>query len=339
MHLQTKQILAFRDKTSFMRQNTLLPVLEYILLKDGHLVKTNMQAWAKMPIDGIGDTQLLFDEKMLYNFASRISTDTFEVTVKGNQVYLAADITSRFQTDDVTNYPKMPEEDSEVTPVEIINTVPYRQALAYTAKSESIPTFRGYVHHVNNLIWAGDGNGFYSYKQQGPELTLSADAVQAITQFDTAVWYKAGNYDFFKCGAILYGFIKPELKGPDITQHLPDRNPSASASTLINRQKLISFCEMCITSTPKNWCEVKMSTGLSQIVFDMADDDYNKGNNLTLPCDVTMPDFSFNAVILVSMLKALPYETLTIYRDHVQLTIRSEDENFQAMLQGLVPVV
>src|SRR4051812_20145433 len=116
MQLKVTEIKRFVANASMIKSRGVLPVLDYILIKDDKIIKTNIDAFISMDIQSTSET-LLIDENVLSILIKKTTAEVINVKIKGNVVYLLDGRYSPYFTFcDPKDYPVFPasDKDSEV---------------------------------------------------------------------------------------------------------------------------------------------------------------------------------------------------------------------------------
>lgn len=298
MILKVKQLVEFRNASSSIKQNGILPVLAYLKFHDGTITKSNMESFVNMKADFQGS--LLIDENILMNFLNFTKADEITLTVKENSVVITDGTKARVTspTEAVENYPATKETDQQEIPLskEVMRAL--RIASNFTVDDQTMP-FKEFVFIGNNLVAVSNGFTSYTEKLETGErkIVVGQHAASTVSKFEEARFKENEAYQFFFTGAFDYGFAKKEVGFLDMT---PFANMPAGPEVEVNKQELISFCEMCISSCPGRSVVASIEDGNMRMI------DSAFGIDIDIPMIAPMENFSFNPAMMVKMLKSIP---------------------------------
>lgn len=219
MQLKTTEIKRFISNASMIKSSGILPVLDYLLIQDDKIIKTNLEAFISMDIQPTGET-LLVDENILSSLIKKTTADVIDIKVKGSIVHLTDGVYKPYFTFcDHKDYPVFPESDKDS---EMLLPEPVLKSIKIASKNiGSGGDSFDFVHLSDGYVFGADHFRFYFKKfDELPKLSMSSLCANIISQFGTATYYKKGNFDFYSIGTLLYGFLMQEVVIPDFPTFL-----------------------------------------------------------------------------------------------------------------------
>lgn len=330
MKLQTKQLKTFNSIAGGMKQNNILPITSYLKFEDGYITKNNMESFVTMEADFKG--KCLIDEKILMSIVNATNEETIDVEVKNKSVILSyGNKKATSPTDDLINFPVNDEADIKEIEIskEIINEI--KVAANFTSENESLP-FTGCVFVGHGIIAAC--NNFIVYTQKVntelPEIIIEKNVASAIRNFDTVSFSENNSYRFYTNHIFRFGFVKTETKFVNMKSFsvIPENNNYETVT--VNKNEIIEFCEVCVNSCTGR----AITASIKGDVLSMVDSAYEI--DLKHPMSTKMPDFSFNPILMLKMLKSLPDQELTFIRGKERYVVTGKS-GFVSIIMEMQP--
>lgn len=323
MKLQTKQLKKFKQLSTGMKQNNILPILSYLKFDNGTVTKNNMESFIVMDIECEG--ALLIDERLLMSMVDSTGSDTITATLKGDSVILSDGKTKKVSpTSPVLEFPVNASADAEY--IDLLTPVLYavKVASSFTSENPAVP----YTEHV--FIGKGNvaaSNNFTAYIEKVatglPEIVLTREAAFMAGRFETLQFSQSESYHFFKADNFVIGFGKKETKFLDMSQFLT----AIECGVQIGKSEIIKFCQMVLSDAQGRAINGSFEKG----IMVASDDAYGYANET--PLSVELPDFTFNPTYMLQLLKSVPDEVVTITSSKNKLIVTGESGFFSLIMQ------
>lgn len=341
MKLPTSTIKEFEKKTSRITTNGIMPILSYISLevKSGILTlsKSNLSSYCKYsaPFEH-EDLQVLLEERIIIGFANVTKSETIDVSIEGKEVTLSdGNLTQTFETGNFDEYPSFPDNTVIKTPI-TFNEQQIRSIVVASKYTDVKAAQYGYVHILPDCIWGSNGYSIYYKTYEGlTNIILSPESAQVIGQYSELTHYSIDNYDFFDSGSTVYGFVKPEFKTPDLTALIGKYIPLQGFK--IDKEQLEIFC-----TTSINLCNLLTYSTITDngntLLLELNNNGNKKTNKLTIVVEKTeqFEPFKFDSSNMLSALKSIPYEYLTMtMTDNKIILHNEEDKDYFGIIMGV----
>lgn len=306
MILKTLELRKFFSNASTIKSNGLMPILDFVRVDNNKIIKTNLNAYIIMDITPTNET-LLIDEKILNAIVKVTTSDTINVTAKGDKVIISDGVNKMsFLLSAEEHYPEFPDSEKEG---EVVLPKPVLDAIGMAAKNVSVNNVAvsfNYVNVAHGYVAGSDQVRLYTHSFNNlPTLLIDTLAANIISQFGEVKYYQRGNYDFFHVGSFLFGFIKSV--GTPI-----DFNPFLSEA---QKEEYVEL----FTHEIYNFNDIFMaSSGSAEVTFNFKDDklsfhdvDRSVSNEITLSMEGNhKPNISFLPRNLTSILKSIGSEKI-----------------------------
>lgn len=266
MIILLEELKRFINAARHIKDTKILPIYSYVkleLTKEGAVFyKSNGHSFVVCPVKAEYKTPevLIIEEKTLFGFVSFCSAETVTIKQKGNDIVISDGIKSVSCQAIPDNYPAIQgkeEGDSFDLDSDVLEAMYSAKAHVLPANDKTYRPWNCFVHmtKVGEETVVAGFNGFTSFiqkfKQKLPSLIIEPDTISIISKLRLATYSSAGKYDLFDCGGITYGFIKPENKVADLNTVLENFG-KAQKSFVVNRRKLVNFCEMVLDINNSN---------------------------------------------------------------------------------------
>jgi hypothetical protein len=312
MKIKTAELRKFKSNSSFIKQNSILPILGYLKFDGGTVTKTNLNSFIIQGIDFKGS--FLVDENILMNFLNFTNSETIDISVKENRVIISDGKTKvSSPTDDVNVFPTTSSSVDEKVPVSNEVFCAIRVASNFVDALD-LPDIRSHVF-VGEKSIAGC-NAFIGYvenfKDKLPKMVLSKEVATVIGKFNEADFSENETYVFFETNNCMYGFVKPTYPHADLSR--VSQYDSKGKSLIVDKEEVLSFTDMCISSTKTKGLLATMSVKSGKMNLEMKDADFQVDVNKTFDVNGTMEGvFNFNPELMSRMLKNIPETEVSLY--------------------------
>lgn len=334
MKIKVSELRSFKSNASFIKTNTLLPVLSYLKFSDGIITKNNLHSFLIQKMSPFKES-FLVDEKILMNFIDCTAEEEIEIKIKDKRIWITdgnTKVTS--STEDVINFPPLPEggDDQVAFTKDILTSI--KTASNFLSHNENEP-FRSHLFIGKKAICAS--NGFVAYVEQFeveiPEIILSKENAQIVSKLDNAFFYQNGNYHFFESGNVKYGFIKPAVNFFDLTKFSVY---SKDKFFTVNKNDIIRFNDIAMSSTPSKTVTSIFGVVNNVMTLNLQDIDFEVTVTKEIPVEGEMEgDFRFMPLNMNQILKNIPSDDLTFYQAKNKFYITGK-EGFTTLLMGVV---
>lgn len=342
--ISAKDLIEFKDRSARIAAHGILPILSSIKLelngKEGLLIKNTLNSFVshKVEVKGYkgGPAVVLLDPNYLYPLLSKAKGKevTFEVEMREVPSTVAkktevvpfvfisdGEFEAEFQSYNHDTYPKLPSRESEDV---YALTQPVLEAL-YLAREHAgnvVQSWISYVHTQKlspkeSVVFATDATAVFYYKRFSealPTLCLEPEVVSVISNFQSLMYCKSGNYHFFDAGNTVYGFIDTVYTPRDLAPIMNEYNNRMQF--LLSRKQVQEYLEFVISIHKKDLGEALMwikDAGKGKILLQYAN---NIGSGASKKIfDVegknsTVRDFCFPIPKMLTCIKHLPYDVL-----------------------------
>ena len=300
MKLQVAELKKFKAVAGTIKHNSILPILSYLRFDKGYVTKSNIHSFVSMETDC--DGSFLVDEKILMSFVESVRGSEIDVEVTPKSVILSCGKEKVVSsTDEVKNFPNVSEDTAEEIELdeELLNQV--KIAAEFTADREDV-SYTQCVFVGNKLVAASTGYIAYTHPidEKYPQMIFEKDIVAAISKFTSVYFSQTDKYSFFRNGIYRFGFSITETIFVNMKPF--SVIPQGAESEEVDKDEIISFCEMCINSCQGRFVLAKVE-GDKLVMDDPAFEvHYEK------PLSSSLKPFMFNPIFMSKMLKSLPDE-------------------------------
>lgn len=324
MIVATKDLKEFLKLSKPIKQNKILPILDYIKLDvvggTAIFTKTNQHSYCVYSIqcESKEEVSILIDESKLSALISNSDSDIITIKEKKTSIELQDDKSKMsFHKEDASLYPVMPESNSKrwEIPEEVISAI--RIAKGYIIETE-LPTQWSYVFLVpggdSALLYGAEMSGFYmkKFNYPLPPFNLTKEAATLVSLFPSASYQSNGNYDFFTSDNTTYGFIKNE-SNPLPVDKLYSRATTGNYFE-VSKSELISFCDMAVGISGDLIATLNISDSDGGISLKYKAHETNTSLNTDILAvkDAPITELDMGIKTLSRCLRPLPYEQLRI---------------------------
>lgn len=308
------------------------------------LSKTNLANYCIHRVIGqFEPCTILIDEKLLSALLSSTPSPVIDIDANGNNIIID-DAYSKitFPVEDVRNYPEFPENEGETKKYTLSGDVLQSIGIArnYVMGSTVNEQPMSFVIVKNSHEVFASNNAiiyFKKFKEELPDLILYPECCNALSNFDEAIYYTLGQYDFFDVGTTTYGFIKPEQKQPAYERIITMLVKGGGFS--IAKPNIERFCELAINATASAFPESVVKDNGDGVTFKLENNSYDIDATMNFDViekDITIDDFHFNPKIMLPVIKPLPYQAIHFTPNKFGYIITTpEDENYSGIISAL----
>jgi hypothetical protein len=266
MVILLEELRRFINAARHIKDTRILPIYSYVKLEltkeRAVFYKSNGHSFVVCPVKAEYKSPEVFiiEEKTLFGFVSFCSTESVTIKRDGKNITISDGIKSVSCQYIDDNYPAVQgkeDGDSFDLDSDVLEAIYSAKAHVLPANDKTYRPWNCFVHmtKVGKETAVAGFNGFTSYiqkfKQTLPSLIIDPDTVSIISKLRAAAYSSAGQYDLFDSAGITYGFIKPENKVADLNTVLENFG-KATKSFIVNRRKLVNFCEMVLDINNSN---------------------------------------------------------------------------------------
>lgn len=356
--IAVKEIKNFIDKCSPIPDNRILPVYSYIKLvcknNRSYFIKHAGNRFVVLDVEAEfkKDITLMIETKPFFGYVKASKGEEIKISLEGNNIKLDNGYRPLTCQTIKDLYPTIPDH-SKSEKFEMSTEI--KESLNI-AKHHTLPSSDGdamrpwmaFVHlrKINETFYVigtrGEITYFQGFKETLPEISLEPETITAIKDFQSFSYYSVDNYDYFEFYNTLYGFIKPETKcSPQVEKVL--ENFHSEKKFVVSRQPIVNFCElvMAVNTTavaPQIKIEGNKENEITIRFNDIADnikyDDALTVEEKTFYFDECL----FNPKSILTVLKELKSEKITVMYSHRNFVITTDKENYMgaAMEQSIV---
>ncbi len=330
MNFKLTDLKSFKEKSAFIKQNSIIPVLSNIRFDKGRLIKNNLKEFIIYSINN--NIETLIDERILMNYISTAKAD-IDITVKGKKVTITdGSIPVTSTAGSVDEYPitSMSEATFQRLPEGT------QDAIAMAVKFIN-PNADGHVSFVfcgKGMVAASDNFiGNITPVPDVPTMILSKECALAVCDLEDPEFAESDNYYFFRSENITYGFIKPEQQFIDFTPFL---TYSDKKSFTLSKSELIRFNDVCVNSGQSKALSAKFAKVNGHLVMTMNDADYNVDAATKVQAEgAEVEEFRYSPSLMNRLLKALPEQELTFIESKHKYYIKGQ-LNYLTLIMQMV---
>lgn len=325
-------IRLLKKNSSHIRNNGILPILDYIKFDNGTIAKTNLNEFVVQDSNFSG--AFLVEELVLFNFIEYTSASDLLFTVDGNKIVLSDGIQKTTSVvGDITVYPEIespPEEKFSLTDT-ILKF--FGDASKYIRDGE----FDLLISHVfvgDEVITASDRMiGFYrKIDRDLPKIALPRSVAERVSSIDPAKFSQSERKFFFQTAKVLYGFPKTEATYVDMRRHF---SYDKSKSFRVAKRELMDFNDMCLSMSPSKICHPTFEIVDSKLRLCANDRDYGVDNEKEIDVVGKMESkFKYDAALMNRLLKTAPDDELTFHQSKAMFYITG-DSGFTSLIMEL----
>ncbi len=330
MNFKLIDLKDFKEKSAFIKQNSIIPVLSNIRFDKGRLIKNNLKEFIVYQLNN--DIETLIDERILMNYISTAKGDV-EITVNGKKVTITdGSIPVTSTAGNVDEYPI-----TSLSEAALLSLPEGTQdAIAMAAKFIN-PSADGYVSFVfcgKGMVAASDNFiGNITPVSEVPTMILSKECALAVCGLEDPEFAESDNYYFFRSGHVTYGFIKPEQQFIDFTPFL---TYSDEKSFTLAKSELVRFNDVCVNSGQSKALSAKFAKVNGHLVMTMNDTDYAVDAGAKVVASGSEVDeFKYSPALMNRLLKALPEQELTFVQGKHKYYIKGQ-LNYLTLIMEMV---
>lgn len=352
--IDDSEIKKFMSAAKDIKDTRLLPIYAYVkLVCEGDCAtfyKNNGHSYVSCVVkaDFKKNITILIEEKKLFGLVSYGSGQPISFKIKGDDVIISDGNKSAVCPLIPDNYPAIqPKVDSEQTELdeEVISAMFLAKSHCGVAHDKVMRSYNSYVHTMvigkkNYVVGVNTTTSYFkSFKQKLPIMNIEPETVNIIRRFNKVLYSVAGNYDYFDGGEICYGFIKSEVKVPDLLPIL--ERFKSDKSFEVDRERLVKFCEMVMYMNSTNIApEVSIINGVNgNLVLKYIDildsrpiEETIKSYNKNFEPD----EFIFQPKNMVLLLKELGVDVVKFsYIGHHYVTTSPDERDYMGSIMGL----
>lgn len=325
-------IRLFKKNSSHIRNNGILPILDYVKFDNGTIIKTNLNEFVVQESNFGG--AFLIEERVLFNFIEYTNASDLLLTVEGNKITLSDGTQKTTSTcGDLLVYPETespPEESFSLTDT-ILKL--FGAASKYTRDDE----YDLIVSHIfvgGDVITASDRLIAFCKKidRDLPKIAIHRLVAERVSSMDPAKFFQSDKKFFFRVGKVLYGFPKTEATHVDMRHFFKyESNYSFAAA----KSDLIDFNDMCLSMSPSKICHPTMEITNGKLRLCAIDRDYGVDNEKEIDVAGSMIDkFKYDAALMNRLLKTAPDEELS-FRQSKNMFYITGESGFTSLIMEL----
>lgn len=332
MKLSTAELKKLKSNSYFIKKNNIIPILGYLKFDNGYITKHNLSSFIIQKSDFKGS--LLVDETILFNFINYTTEKYIEITSTEKEIIIS-DGKSKVKTpiEPISNFPSI--EYTEEGSISLDNDVlcAINNASNFTVVLENVADHRSHVFVGEKLVAAC--NAFIGYtqkfKEELPKIVLSKEVAQVVGKFNTALFTENERWILFDVGETKYGFIKPI--NPYMNLNHLNEIKDKSNTFEINKSEILLFSEMCITSVKTQGLLASMVIKENKLIMSMNEPTFGININKEIEVIGKMEKvFNFNPALMSTLLKNIPDEQLSFYRNDNDIYYITGKTGFVSMI-------
>lgn len=308
MNINVSDLRSFKNLSSSIKGNNILPVLEYIKIGDGRIVKSILSAFVEFKCND-ADTKMLVDEKLLSIKTGSAQSTSINFSKKGNKITMTDTITpTTFQSPDFDAFPVIPEPTSERYAVSenFMRVIGKAQHFPLQYNPEQ-PSWMSFLMIGEGHICTSDGHALFMEPiEESFELVLDKRHAQVISKMPIKEYAFSDKYMFFYTDNATIGFSKQEIGFTNIIKY-----GDIGASTMeffASASDFQRFNEECSQSSKFPWVEVANGK------ISMNDSDLDVYLERSLESVKPSQTFTYNAATMNRILNVVDGDEIQFYK-------------------------
>jgi hypothetical protein len=351
--IDIKQLKKFLSAAKNIKNRNILPICDYIKLECKGTVctmtKTNLEAFVVCEVDAAfsKDETVLIDEHTLNSAVAYVNGNILNISVVGKKVFLKDGVGESWCSfEDPKIFPKI-ESNNDLKKTNLSTEIISALSIArnHTKQTSEMTEWKCFVQvaKVGKKVLIGASNDFVMYlkffDEDMPEMILSPDVINAISDLPYADVSSSEKFDFFDSVGVTYGFRQSVSVKPELNYLWKKLEPKNSFS--VCRKSLLKFCEKVIGMNKSSIVpEIYLKDEGEDLimVFDGPIDSQGaqeviKATNKT----TSFPKTAFQPRFLITALKDLGTDTVSLTKHSGQILVTvDDDENYKGTIMELV---
>lgn len=313
LKLNVKELLAFRSKSSFIRNNNILPIYNYLKFDNGFITKANLGYFVIQEADFKG--QVLLDENTLYSFISKTSDKEITVDVSEKKIRLSdsrGGVNCSVEPFDV--FPRTQESEGEKFDLSNEVFCAINNASNFAEQMGSIADQRSCVYVGEKMVAASNAIIGYieTFIEKLPQIILPKEIANVVGRFNEALFSENERFMFFEVDKTKYGFIKAYNPFFNFTSII-GINKGDNTFTL-NKKEFISFVDTCTSLIKEDGILATMDLKDNNLLLTMGDSKLHLDIDRSIIANGSIKEpFNFNPSYMGILLKNIPDEDLTFF--------------------------
>ena len=221
MNISLSELRQFQKLSSPIVGHNLLPVLEYLRMGDGKIIKSILSAFVEYQCNEASE-EMLVDERLFNVKIGSTQSSFLNISKKGNKVTVTDSVTqTTFQVPEVKVFPNMPVPTSERHKISENFMNVLAKAQVFSLKTDpTIPNWLSFIMIGNSYMCASDGHVFFSEPvDETFELVLDKRHAAIISKMPIKEYAYSDEYLFFYTDNATIGFSKSEIKYNNIIKY------------------------------------------------------------------------------------------------------------------------
>lgn len=327
MKLSVKELKTFKQKAASIKTNGILPITNYLKFENNTVTKNALNSFVTQKIKC--SESCLIDEKILMQFVDKCDSDEITVKIEDKRITLSDKHTKIVSPTENVNLFPFAHDLSQLTfdliLEEQLDAIKTANSFTFNGSSQITNPLLECIHVGKNSITASDMHILYVYKteEEMPEMVLDRMTAGALLRMNAISFAQNEKYNYFQSNDATFGFIKTDQAWGDMTRNsiIPPNSPKI----IIDREPIVKFNELCMSSSPLKIQVAKMSNDKKNIEIVMNDSSYELDLSTKIIADSEPFDtFSYIPEKMNRLLSVFPDEKITMYRSDKRMYILSE---------------
>lgn len=253
------ELKRFIANSKNIKDSKILPILSYLKIEckgtSTTITKTNLNSFvvSEIECDFKEDQVLLIEEKVLAECATFSRGQSLSISISGKNIVLDdGHSTSKCQRIE-DHFPAVEiaaDENKTTLNTDVICAMSIATKHALLSTERGLRDWKSFVNIIKvgkkNCVAAANGSiSYFKYfKQKLPVISLEPETVGIISKFPELEYFSSDRYDYFRCLDVTYGFIKSEVKSPELDTVLEKFKSDDSFE--MKKRDMVDFCESAI---------------------------------------------------------------------------------------------
>lgn len=325
MNIKTSDLKKFKDLSSHIVGNSILPIYQYIKFGGGKIIKNVNSEFIEFDCADANEDAVV-EERIIYSLLSETSSSFINIKL-GKKITISDTKDSlTCERKDVSEYPEMP--NSFGNEIELSGTFveSLRMALNFASYVKSMDQYR-YVYVKESSIWAGDG--LIAYHRPIPdqvELMIDKKHAQLLSAQQLKKYRPSDKHNVFIGEGVVYGFAKTSDGFFDFRPFFQYKKDELC---LVDCADLTSFNRISVKISPTS------SVTIEDKKWSMLDNSTDKSQERPVPEFTIKEPFTFNPERMNTLMDAFDCETIKLSQpigNKNFLYVTSDDVQGEAVL-------
>jgi DNA polymerase III sliding clamp (beta) subunit (PCNA family) len=338
------ELKKFLHNSKYIKDRGVLPILSYVKLQChgevASLTKSNLNSFVVTEIDAHfnEDYTILIEEKSLAGCVNFSKGEEVKISIEGKNVIMDdGETITKCQAADIKTFPSVefPEDPKKYRlDTEVISSLTLANGHTLAGGEKGLLDWKYFVHiiELNKKKCVAGANGPISYfkyfKGDLPTFSLESDVVTIISRFPELEYFSSDRYNYFTCLDTTFGFIKAEIKLPELDSVISKFK--SNDSFVVNRKEVIRLCEAAMFMNSSSLApEVSLKEEDGKLALTFEDNSGSRGKRQFLPFEkktFEVTEIIFQPKNMITVLSSLDSEKVKISKIFGNMVITTDED-------------